>query len=425
MATKHQAHIGWDDLNDLARRFHPKNPKAHNLAAIDASVERFGFVAPVVVNDLDGQIVAGHGRVEALRDRRQRGAPPPEGLRVGPRGEWLVPTVHGVGLTAEDALAYIVADNRTGELGGWDDSRLAEVLAELKQTASGLDGVGYSVADLSELLEALDRPDHASPADPDEIPEAPAEEDLYVQAGQVWGLGQHRVLCGDATRANDVQRLMGSRRAVMGFCDPPYGIDYQPQGRRRRQRGHPPIANDALDPVAFRRFVAKWAVQLLHHVDGAAYVAMASRQWPVVAAALEAAGGHWSGTIVWAKHQFVMSRGDYHTQHELLWYGWRRGVGRYWSGDRTQSDVWMIPRPAVADLHPTMKPVALVERAIRNSSPPGSVVLDLFLGSGTTLVAAERLGRRCLGMELEPRYVQVSIERWQRLTGRSAHLEEA
>jgi len=140
---------------------------------------------------------------------------------------------------------------------------------------------------------------------------------------------------------------------------------------------------------------------------------------------LEEAGGHWSDTVIWAKDRFVLGRADYQRQFEPIWYGWRKGVRHYWCGDRGQGDVWCVPRPSVSDLHPTMKPVALVERAIANSSTRGSRVLDFFLGSGTTLIASERQGRRCVGIELDPAYVQVAIERWQSYTGRSATLEAA
>ena len=246
MPPDHKAHIVWDDLDDLVRRFHPKNPKGHDLAAIEASFTRVGFVALPIINDLDGKLVVGHGRAEALLARRQRGAPPPEGVRVGPGGEWLVPTVHGVSLKPDDAEAYLLADNRTTELGGWDDRRLAEVLAELRSTDAGLDGVGFSIEDLTVLLDELGRPNLASDGDPDEIPESPAERDLYVQAGELWTLGGNRVLCGDATVARDVQRLTAGQPATMSFCDPPYGVAYRPRGRRGRRRGSPPIGD--VDP---------------------------------------------------------------------------------------------------------------------------------------------------------------------------------
>src|SRR5436190_21421337 len=147
---------------------------------------------------------------------------------------------------------------------------------------------------------------------------------------------------------------------------------------------------------------------------------MSSREWPTVSRILQDAGAHWSDTIIWAKDRFTLGRSDYQRQYEPLWYGWREGVKHYWRGDRDQGDIWTIPRPSESELHPTMKPLALIERAIDNSSRAGDLVLDLFLGSGSTLIAAERTGRVCYGMELEPRYVDVAVMRWEAFSGRTA-----
>ena len=167
-----------------------------------------------------------------------------------------------------------------------------------------------------------------------------------------------------------------------------------------------------------RPFVRAWAQNLLQHVDGALYVCMSTKEWPLVSRVLEELGGHWSDTIVWAKDRFVLGRADYQRQYEPIWYGWREGASHHWCGDRDQGDVWNIPRPAESELHPTMKPLELVERAIGNSSKPGDTVLDLFLGSGTTLIAAERTGRSLLrdgaGAGLRRRGRR---ERWEAFTG--------
>jgi len=425
MGASRRARLTHDDLDELAACAHPDNPKRHDVAALDSSVERFGYVTPIVVNDTDGRVLEGHGRVETLLRLRACGAEPPPGIEVGLTGEWRVPTVHGVGLSPDDARAFLIAANRTVELGGWDEARLAEVLSDLARSDAGLDAVGFSEADLSVLLESLDIHGPPGGSDPDDIPEELAEDQLYVAPGQLWRLGEHRLLCGDATRGEDVHRLLGGRNADMAVTDPPYNVNYgnhggAPGGRRRR-----PLTNDLLPASVWEESVGGWARQLLNHVDGALYVFMSSKEWPAVCRLLEEAGGHWSDTIIWAKDRFVLGRADYQRQYESIWYGWRKDGGHDWCGDRDQGGVWLIPRPSVSDLHPTMKPVALMERAISNSSTPGGRVLDLFLGSGTTLIAAERQGRRCLGLELEPGYVQVAIERWQRYTGRRAALEEA
>jgi DNA modification methylase len=202
----------------------------------------------------------------------------------------------------------------------------------------------------------------------------------------------------------------------MAFTDPPYNVDLGHGGRSDQRT----IANDALSPEDWEAFLHAWVPLLVERVEGALYVAMSSREWPTICRALAEAGAHWSDTIIWAKHRFVLGRSDYQRRYEPIWYGWREGGPHHWCGDRDQDDVWEIARPTHSPEHPTMKPVALVERAIRNSSKRGARVFDPFLGSGTTLIAAERLGRSCLGIELEPRYVQVALERWQTLTGRRA-----
>lgn len=425
MRANRRARLTFDNLEELAARAHPDNPKRHDLPALESSFERFGYITPIVVNDTDGLLLEAHGRIETLVMLKASGAEPPPGIQLGPNGEWLVPTVHGIDLSPEDARAFLIAANRTVELGGWDEDRLAALLSDLGQSEKGLDAVGFSEADLSTLLESLAVDPQPRRTDPDEIPEEPGRDQLYVSRGQVWHLGQHQILCGDATKGDDLRRLLGGRKGDMAITDPPYNVNYgshggQGGGPRRRA-----LTNDSLPAAAWEKFVRAWARQLFCHVEGAVYVFMSSKEWPTVSRLLDEVGGHWSDTIIWAKDRFVLGRADYQRQYEPIWYGWREGVSRHWCGDRDQGDVWWIPRPSVSDLHPTMKPVALVERAIVNSSTRGGLVLDLFLGSGTTLIGAERQGRRCVGIELEPAYVQVAIERWQRYTGRTATLEEA
>ena len=424
MRTDRELRLTYDDLDELESRFHPENPKRHDLSALDASFDRFGYITPAVVNDTDGLLLEAHGRVEALVALKASGARPPPGIQLSSDGTWLVPTIHGVDLTPAAAQAFLIAANRIVELGGWDDDSLAELLVELQQSPIGLDGTGFAESDLSALLEKLGAATERTRSDPDEIPPEPAEDELYVSSGQLWRLGSHRLLCGDATEEEHVTRLLAGSRANMAITDPPYNVGYGSHGGAAAGRRRRPIANDALTAAQWEKFVERWAHLLVRNVDGALYIFMSSREWPVVARLLAEAGAHWSDTIIWAKDRFVLGRADYQRQYEPIWYGWRSGSRHYWCGDRDQGDVWHCPRPSASELHPTMKPVALIERAISNSSSHGGRVLDLFLGSGTTLIACERLGRRCLGMELDPRYVQVAIERWQQYTGRTAALEE-
>jgi len=226
------------------------------------------------------------------------------------------------------------------------------------------------------------------------------------------------VLCGDATKLEDVQRALGADRlADMGFLDPPYNVAYE-GGTAAKMT----IANDALGG-GFADFLRPALANLLSVTKGACYVCMSSSEWPTLHRVWQDAGGKWSSTIIWAKNTFALGRADYHQQFEAMLYGWKSGSQHYWCGARDQGNVWHFDKPARNDLHPTMKPVALVERAIRNSSKQRDTVLDPFGGSGTTMVAAERTGRRAVLLEIDPCYVDVIVRRWQDAAGETAVLE--
>ena len=211
----------------------------------------------------------------------------------------------------------------------------------------------------------------------------------------------------------------------MAFCDPPYNVSLGDHGGQQRGQRRRRIQNDALPPEQWESFVRGWARNLLTAVDGALYICMSTKEWPLVSRVLEEEGAHWSDTIIWAKDRFVLGRADYQRQYEPIWFGWRQGVSHHWCGDRDQGDVWRIERPSASEAHPTMKPLALVERATENSSRPGDLVLDLFLGSGSTLIAAERTGRVCYGIELDPYYASVAIARFEAFSGETARKIEA
>jgi DNA modification methylase len=219
---------------------------------------------------------------------------------------------------------------------------------------------------------------------------------------------------------SDVARLFDGRKAAMAFCDPPYNVGLGDHGGQQRGSRRRRIQNDALPPEEWGAFCRRWSRNLLASVDGAIYVCMSTKEWPLVSRVLDEEGAHWSDTIIWAKDRFVLGRADYQRQYEPLWYGWREGVKHFWNGDRDQGDVWRIERPSASEAHPTMKPLALVERAIENSSRPGDLVCDLFLGSGSTLIAAERTGRVCFGLEIDPHYSSIVIARWEAFTGLKA-----
>jgi len=317
-------------------------------------------------------------------------------------------------------LLNVALNNIAGE---WDHELLGHLLADL-QPMEGLDLTltGFSDEELGKLLKSLDvREKREKPEafDVDAALEA-ARRATRAHPGDLWALGDHRLLVGDVADTAAVRRLLGETRPQMAFTDPPYNVSYGDHGGQQRGSRRRRIANDAMPAEQWEAFCRGWARNLVEHVDGALYVCMSTKEWPLVSRVLAEAGGHWSDTVVWKKDRFVMGRADYQRQYEPVWYGWREGVKRHWCGDRDQGDVWEVERPQASEAHPTMKPLALVERAVENSSRPGDVVLDLFLGSGTTLIAAERTGRVCCGMEIDPHYGSVVLARWEVFTGKEA-----
>jgi len=381
----------------------PANPRRISDAELEAltrSVREFGLVDPVIARREDGTVVGGHQRLVAAR-------------KLGLRS---VPVVF-VDLTVEQARLLNLALNRIS--GAWDEELLARMLADLKGVEEiDLGLSGFSEDELDKLLRRLDqreRRDRVEDFDLDAALEE-AKQNTTAKRGDLWALGEHRLLCGDATNSKDLQRLLGEKRAAMAFTDPPYGVGYK--GGYYKRRGK--IKNDELPTEEWQAFSQAWSKNLLAYTDGAVYVCMSTREWPHLALAMEEAGGHWSDSLVWMKDRLVPGLRDYQTQYEPIWYGWRQGAKHHWCGDRDQGNVLRIDRPAASPLHPTMKPLELVERLVENSSHPGDLVLDPFLGSGTTLIAGERTGRACLGLEIDPHYCQIAIARWERFTGEKA-----
>lgn len=287
---------------------------------------------------------------------------------------------------------------------------------------------GFGEDEIAKLMRSLDARDRAERVETFDLEQAIADAGktpTRTQPGDLWLLGEHRVLCADSTDADAVVRLLGGQRAQMAFCDAPYNVDYGNHGGQQRGSRKRSIANDAMAPDQWQVFVRSWMTNLLASVDGAIYIAMSSSELHTVRAIFDELGGHWSDYVVWAKDRFTLGRADFQRQYELLLYGWREGSKHHWCGDRDQGDVWQIPRPSASELHPMMKPLGLVERAVANSSLPGNVVLDLFLGSGPTLVAAERGGRTCYAVELDAAYVDIAVARWESFSGQEARREQA
>jgi DNA modification methylase len=375
---------------------HARNARTHSdeqVAQIAGSIAEFGFVNPVLVGD-DGVIVAGHGRVMAARKL---------GLSEAP----VIVLSH---LSPTQRRALMIADNQIATNAGWNEEMLAAELAALKDDAFDLELLGFDDADLDRLLADTLEPDEAA----DEVPEPPAEP--VSRPGDLWICGEHRVLCGDATVLADIEKVLDSELADMAFTDPPYNVSYANSAKDKLRGKNRPILNDALGED-FGALLYDACVNILTVTKGAVYICMSSSELDRLQNAFREAGGKWSTFVIWAKNTFTLGRSDYQRQYEPILYGWKDGADHYWCGARDQGDVWFFDKPARNDLHPTMKPVALVERAIRNSSKSRDIVLDPFGGPGTTLIAAERAGRRARLVELDPKYVDVIVQRWQEATG--------
>jgi len=284
-------------------------------------------------------------------------------------------------------------------------------LESLEEEGFDLDLVGFTEDEIEELLRDPEET-HDGLTDDDSVPEEP--ERAITMPGDVWVMGEHRLLCGDATRMDAFQTLLAGGLADMVFTDPPYNVDYEGKTAKKLK-----IGNDSLGGK-FYDFLRGSCSNILTVTKGAVYMCMSSSELHTLYQAFTDAGGHWSTFVIWAKHHFTLGRSDYQRQYEPILYGWREGTDRFWCADRNQGDVWFIKRPMANPDHPTSKPVELVERALRNSSKTRDTILDPFGGSGTTIIACEKAGRQARVIELDPRYCDVAIRRWEAWTGQIA-----
>lgn len=377
-----------------------KNARTHDdtqVSQIAGSIAEFGFVNPILVGD-DNIIIAGHGRLMAAQQL---------GLDT-------VPVIVLHHLTEAQRRALVIADNKIAENAGWNDELLKLELEELGDLGFDLDVIGFSDEELDELLGNDEQPGET---DEDDIPEV--EDEPVSRHSDVWILGDHRLLCGDSTSKQDLEKLMSGELADMAFTDPPYNVDYGNNAKDKMRGKDRRIMNDNLGDD-FYQFLKDALTNLLSVTKGACYIAMSSSELDTLQKAFRDAGGKWSTFIVWAKNTFTLGRSDYQRQYEPILYGWREGNDHFWCGARDQGDVWFFNKPVKNDLHPTMKPVELVERALRNSSKSRDIVLDLFGGSGSTLIACEKTGRAARLIELDPKYVDVIVRRWQDYSGEQA-----
>ena len=376
----------------------PRNNDA-GVTKVAASIEAFGWQYPIIV-DKDMVIIAGHTRLKAARHL----------------GMTKVPVRIATELDETKVLEFRLADNRTAEESSWADEELARELGKILEADGDLDATGFD-GDQIEALLARALVEEQGQTDEDEIPELP--DDSVSKPGDLWQLGNHLLLCGSATVLSDVETVLDGSLADMTFCDPPYNVDYAGGAVRKTDRR---IENDNLGE-GFEVFLYDACVNILTVTKGATYMCMSSSELHTLQRAFTKAGGHWSTFVIWAKDRFTLGRADYQRQYEPILYGWKDGVEHFWCGARDQGDIWNVKRPSKNELHPTMKPVALVERAIRNSSKSRDIVLDPFGGSGTTLIACEKMGRQARLLELDPKYVDVIIARWQKFTGKPAVLD--
>ena len=389
----------WPTAKLLPSARNARRHSADQVAQIAASIAEFGFINPILAGS-DGVIVAGHGRLAAAHKL---------GLEV-------VPVVVLDHLSPTQRRALVIADNRIAENAGWDDAMLRIEIAALQDDDFDVSLTGFDADALAELI-AGDEPLNEGQTDEDAVPDV--GENPVTRPGEFRNKGQHRLLCGDSTVAGSYSRLMQGDVADMVFTDPPYNVNYANSAKDKMRGKDRAILNDNLGD-GFYDFLLAALTPTIGNCRGGIYVAMSSSELDVLQAAFRAAGGKWSTFIIWAKNTFTLGRADYQRQYEPILYGWPEGSERHWCGDRNQGDVWQIKKPAKNDLHPTMKPVELVERAIRNSSRPGDIVLDPFGGSGTTMIAAEKSDRKARLIELDPKYVDVIVKRWQDWTGKQA-----
>jgi DNA modification methylase len=382
-----------------------RNARTHSdeqVAQIAASIAEFGFTNPILTG-ADGVIVAGHGRLAAAQKLAME----------------MVPVVVLEHLSPTQRRALVIADNRIAENAGWDETMLRVEMEALQLDDFDMSLTGFDADALAELM-AGGGGDDSGNTDDDDVPEV--LETAISRTGDVWLLGPHRLLCGDSTLEESYAQLLQGEEVDMVFTDPPYNVNYANTAKDKMRGKNRAILNDNLGD-GFYDFLLAALTPTVANCKGAIYVAMSSSELDVLQSAFREAGGKWSTFVIWAKNTFTMGRSDYQRQYEPILYGWPEGGKHHWCGDRNQSDVWQIKKPHKNDLHPTMKPVELVERAIRNSSRPGNSVMDPFGGSGTTLIAAEKTGRVGRMIELDPKYVDVIVRRWQDWTGKQATRE--
>jgi len=377
-----------------------RNPRKndHAVKQMASVIQEFGFRIPIIAKST-GDVVDGHLRLKAAHHL----------------GMETVPVLLADDLSPSQIKAFRLLANRSATWADWDDELLGLELADLQDAGFDLALTGFSEDEWDKLIAGEEGNEGLT--DDDQVPEV--AEIAISKSGDIWLLGEHKLLCGDATKAEDYKALLGDELVDMTATDPPYNVNYANTAKDKMRGKDRPILNDNMG-ADFAGFLQAACQNILDVTKGAVYIAMSSSELDTLQAAFRAAGGKWSTFIIWAKNTFTLGRADYQRQYEPILYGWKDGSQHYWCGARDQGDVWQIKKPHKNDLHPTMKPVELMERAVRNSSKTRDIVLDPFGGSGTTLIACEKSGRRARLMELDPKYVDVIVKRWQDFSGKQA-----
>jgi len=415
-----------------------KNSRIHTpkqIKKICESIEEFGFINPLLIDE-NMTIIAGHGRYDAAKEI----------------GMAEVPCIFVEDLTEAQKKAYIIADNKLTEDGGWDKEILKEELFALNELGFNVETTGFEIEDFMNSEE--DFKDDLFDADK----VLSQMKKTTSKLGDVWQLGDHRLMCGDSTSQKDVDTLIQGEMMDCCITDPPYNVNYGEKAEMldNYQKGHrntDSILNDNMDDQNFGRFLFDFYTQMLGvlKAGGAYYIFHAETEGFNFREALKRAGSDYRQTLIWAKNTLVIGRQDYQWKHEPILYGWKDGAGHYFTNDRTETTVIEDDaidkmdkkgllkvlkeyinninatiiyenKPVRNDMHPTMKPVKLIERLVRNSTKKGENVIDFFNGSGSTLMACEFMGRKYFGMELDPKYVDATIKRWEEYTGRKAEL---
>jgi DNA modification methylase len=376
-----------------------KNSRTHSdeqVAQIAASIKEFGFNNPILI-DKENTIIAGHGRLMAAR-------------RVGMAD---VPCIRLGHLTETQRKAYIIADNRLALNAGWDNELLTIELNDLLEDGFALDILGFDADELKNLLNPVKPTEGLT--DEDAVPEVP--EEPKTKPGDIYRLGKHRLMCGDSTSIDALEKLCDGQLVDMWLTDPPYNVAYEGGTGLT-------IQNDDMEDDQFRQFLrdSYTAADMVMKPGAVFYIWHADLEGYNFRGAARDAGWTVRQCLIWKKSSLVMGRQDYHWKHEPCLYGWKDGAGHLWAADRKQTTILEFDKPSRNGEHPTMKPVGLFEYQMLNNTKGGDIVLDSFGGSGTTLIAAEKNGRIARIMELDPKYCDVIVKRWEDFTGQKAEL---